>query len=179
MMHGPKHIKFINTQQANQIYQYKNIKEREKCIWLVLITQIYHDAWSTEYQIYIRYVCMYMCVHMCVCVWVRWGEIVLILMNTWVTFHGIFMVKCRSMRLQHGSGYLWVCVSVIAGQCVRWEGKPVARKLLWCLLSTVVPQRSATKCVALSASLSGALTISSTAMSVKWKETTVGQFLVS
>jgi hypothetical protein len=27
-MHGPKNVKFINTQQAKQIYQYKNIKEK-------------------------------------------------------------------------------------------------------------------------------------------------------
>ena len=27
-MHGPENVKFVNAQQAKQIYQYKNIKEK-------------------------------------------------------------------------------------------------------------------------------------------------------
>jgi hypothetical protein len=33
------------------VVRWQRVKEK-KCIWLVIITQIYHDAQSTEYQIY-------------------------------------------------------------------------------------------------------------------------------
>jgi hypothetical protein len=43
-MHGPQNVKFVNAQQANQIYLYKNIKEKryktKAAIWYKKIMQI-------------------------------------------------------------------------------------------------------------------------------------------